>query len=367
MSRAARDTLVTSIMRRAGTPLRDVAQGRDNNFNLVRFCAATAVLVSHAWPVALGPEQIEPLKSALGHSLGQLAVYVFFALSGFFITASFERSMSPAVFITLRAARLFPGLAVSLVFVACVIGPLVTILPAKDYWTDAETGMFFFRNMGLVWPQYTLPGVFTGNPYPTVEGSIWTLSHEAACYFFVLILGVTGILARGGVLFCVLILYAAFYAAPVEFHHRIVQLQWLSLPFVVGIAFWKWRGWLRLSLPVLAGLCVFAYLGRTTPFAYPLMILALSYGAFWLGYAPSGRVRLFNRLGDYSYGIYIYAFPLQGLAVWLWGAGSPMANILLSFPMALICAVASWHWVEKPALENARAGAVKWPRFKRLW
>lgn len=350
-----------------GICLRDVAQGRDNNFNLIRFCAATGVLVSHAWPVAIGQGQIEPLKSALGHSLGQLAVYVFFVLSGFFITASFERSNSPGVFIIARAARLFPGLAVSLAFVAFVMGPLVTVLPASDYWSDPETGAFFFRNIGLLWPQYTLPGVFADNPYPAVEGSIWTLSHEAACYFFVLFLGVTGLLASRVSLFCVLVAYAAFYAAPVELHHRVVQLQGLSVPFVIGIVFWKWRGWMMLSLPVLAGLSVIAYLGRSTPFAYPLLILALSYGVFWLGYAPSGRIRLFNRLGDYSYGIYIYAFPLQGLAVWLWGAGSPAGNILLSFPMVLICAVISWHWIEQPALEIARAGTVKLPLFKRVW
>jgi peptidoglycan/LPS O-acetylase OafA/YrhL len=110
---------------------------------------------------------------------------------------------------------------------------------------------------------------------------------------------------------------------------------------------------------------VLAYLGHNTAFSYPLLILALSYGVFWLGYAPSGRVRQFNRLGDYSYGIYIYAFPLQGLAVWLWGAGSPGGNILLSFPMVLICAVISWHWVERPTLGLARAAKV--PLFKRVW
>jgi peptidoglycan/LPS O-acetylase OafA/YrhL len=349
----------------AGICLQDVAQGRDNNFNLIRFCAATAVLVSHAWPVALGPAQIEPLKAALGHSLGQLALYVFFALSGFFITASFERSKSAAVFIKARAARLFPCLAVSLVFVVCVIGPLVTGLPVSDYWSDPETGMFFLRNIGLVWPQYTLPGVFADNPYPKVEGSIWTLSHEVACYFIVLVLGVTGLLASRVLLICMLVLYIAFYAAPVDFHHRVVQFQWLSLPFVMGVMFWKLRGWINLSLPVLAGLSVLAYLGHNTAFSYLLLILALSYGVFWLGYAPSGRVRQFNRLGDYSYGIYIYAFPLQGLAVWLWGAGSPGGNILLSFPMVLICAVISWHWVERPTLGLARAAKV--PLFKRVW
>lgn len=336
--------------------LGDLAHGRDNNFNLIRFGAAVAVLVSHAWPVSQGRNSVEPLVASLGHSLGGLAVYAFFALSGFFIASSFDRSRSSFAFVSARATRLFPGLAVSLVFVAFVMGPLVTKFPLVAYLSDPETTQFLLRNLALIDPQYTLPGVFEDLPYPTVEGSIWTLVHEVACYGLVLLLGVSGLLTRYSTPVSALAIYGAIWIAPFEMHPKLIQLQALSLPFVAGACLWLWRDRVVLSVPLLVILPIAAGMTRDTVFAYPTLIFALTYCVFWFGYVPAGRIRLFNRLGDYSYGIYIYAFPFQGFAVWLWGSQSPAVNILLSLPMVLISAVASWHWIERPALARVLAG-----------
>lgn len=336
--------------------LGDVSQGRDNNFNLIRFLAAVAVLVSHAWPISRGPGSAEPLTRWLGHSLGELAVYVFFALSGFFITASFERSQSLQRFVIARAARLLPGLAVSLVFVVLVIGPIATKLPLGTYFSDPDTAQFMLRNMLLIKPQYTLPGVYTDLPYPAVEGSIWTLIHEVACYGAVVLLGFAGLLNRYATIILALAVYGILWLQPFEMHPRLIQLQNLSLPFVIGAALWLWRCHVPVSLPILIVIVGFAGLCHGTVLAFPTLVLVLAYGAIWLGYVPKGAVRRFNRLGDYSYGIYIYAFPLQGFAVWVWGPLDPFWNIALALPMVCICAAASWHWIERPALDYARTG-----------
>lgn len=365
--RETRTNSSVAIMLSAKINLGDVSWGRENNFNVIRFIAAIAVLVSHAWPVSLGRGTVEPLTQMLGHSMGQLAVYVFFALSGFFIASSFDRSRSPLAFVTARAARLFPGLAVSLLFVALVMGPVVTDLPLRVYLSSLQTLNFILQNMMLVTPQYTLPGVFTDLPYPKVEGSIWTLFHEVACYGLIFLLGVSGLLTRYSAPILVLSLYAVSWFAPFELHLRLIQLQGLALPFVIGAGFWLWRDKIALSLPILLILTVMAGLFSETTLAYPALIVALCYSVFWLGHVPDGKIRLFNRLGDYSYGIYIYAFPLQGLAVWLWGPQSPLENVLFSFPIVLICAIASWHWIERPALEQARAGPGKGSSLKRQW
>ena len=351
--------------------LGDVAQGQDNNFNLIRFLAAIAVLVSHAWPITGGAGTIEPLQAGLGHSLGSLAVFIFFALSGFFIAGSYERSKSALRFTMARAARLFPGLAVSLIFVAFVMGPVVSDLGLGTYLTHPETGAFVLRNLGLVNLQYSLPGVFDTLPYPTVEGSIWTLVYEVLCYGMVFAVGVLGLLIRRRAMFAVFVIYALVWCAPllvrVELHPSIAHLRNLSLPFVVGVAFWVWRDRVVLSVPICVGMIVAAIVAHETALSYPTLVLALSYGAFWLGHVPRGIVRRFNRLGDYSYGIYIYAFPLQGLAIWLWGPMGPALNIALALPMTLICAVASWHWVERPALVLAWAGSGRRHRLSRQW
>lgn len=331
------------------------AQGRDNNFNLIRMIAASAVLVSHAWPLTQGAGAVEPLETFSGHTLGTLSVYIFFAISGFLITASYTRTARLHRFLLARVLRLFPGLAVSLVLVAFALAPLVTELPLHDYLTQPETTDFLLHNIALVSPQYTLPGVFITNPYPTVEGSIWTLIHEVACYGLVVVAGVLGLLRHNKPMLGLLAVYAAGWIATtflqLPVHPKLLQLQSLSLPFVMGMAAWVWRDRVPLSGWILLGLGVAALGARHSLIAYPLLIAFLAYASFWLAYVPSGMVRRYNRFGDYSYGMYIYAFPLQGLAVWLMGPTNPLLHIAVAFPITLAISILSWRFVEAPALE----------------
>lgn len=330
-----------------------VARSRDNNLNLIRMIAATAVLVSHAWPINLGPRVEEPLKQVFGQSLGTLAVYVFFAISGFLITASFQRTARTKRFVAARVLRLFPGLAVSLLLVALLLGPLVTALPLDVYFSLRETWSFLFANVTLAFPQFTLPGVFSDNPFPAVEGSIWTLIHEVLCYVMVLVVGLCGLLT-GRRIWIFLGLYALGWAAtvlfPSLFPPRLLTLQNLSLPFVLGMMGWLWRDRIVLSLWGVVVL-IFAWaLLRTTPAGLPALCLMIAYGVAWLAYVPGGWLRAYNRLGDYSYGVYIYAFPIQGLVVWLFGPLSPALHVALALPPTLLVSILSWHLVEKPAM-----------------
>lgn len=345
-----------------GVWLGDVAVGRDNNLNLIRMLAAAAVLVSHAWPIALGPEAEQPLQASTGYTLGTLAVFAFFAISGFLITASYDRSATRRQFLLARTTRLFPGLIVSVLIVALVMGPMCTSLPLAVYVADPEVYSFILRNATLAWPQYTLPGVFETNPYPTVEGSIWTLVHEVACYIGVFALGLTGILIRlnwMAALFAVYLgVWLAVPASGIDLPGRAESFRILSLPFAVGIAMYLWRDRIVLSPWIAAALVVLAALMRGGPLQGPATVTALTYSLFWLAYVPAGALRHYNRIGDYSYGIYIYAFPVQGLMVWLWGPMSPVGNILLALPATLAISVWSWHVVEKPSLALGRRTAA---------
>ncbi len=334
--------------------LGDVATGRDNNFNLIRITAAFAVLVSHAWPVALGRGTAEPLQQVTGHSLGTLAVYVFFVTSGFLIAASFEHARSHADFIAARVLRIFPGLCVSLIVVAFGLGTLATSLPLSDYLGDNRTWAFLAHNMNMLKLQYTLPGVFEHNPYPTVEGSIWTLVHEMTCYALLFLGGIAGLLRHRRTFALVLAAAAALWAAiwltGMPLPPRLSGLYDLAPPFALGTAAWVWRDRLRLRGDALLGLLVLAALMRGKPAAFPALILALGYGTLWLAYVPGGMIRRYGAVGDYSYGLYIYAFPLQGLVVWAMGPMLPLTNIALALPVTLTAAILSWHLIEKPAL-----------------
>ena len=350
--------------------LEEVSQNRDNNFNLIRAIAATAVLVSHAYPIALGPEAKEPLQDLTGYSLGSLSVYVFFAISGFLITASFERSSSVASFLSARILRLVPGLAVSLLLVAFVLGPVVTTLPLGEYLSNPEVYRFLGKNMALIWPEYYLPGVFETNPYPAIEGSIWTLFHEVVCYMGVLVIGLFGVLQRRGAMVAAVGLYLVFWAigefSDVTLPSKIEGLRRLSMPFAIGVIFYVWKANLPLSVWVLGGLCAVTFGLRDTAAYDLLLIISLSYGTFWLAYIPKGVVRGYNRIGDYSYGIYIYAFPMQGAAVWAFGSMSPLENMLIAFPLTLLPSILSWHLLEEPALglRKVMAAKLKWRQIR---
>ena len=88
--------------------------------------------------------------------------------------------------------------------------------------------------------------------------------------------------------------------------------------------------------------------------AYPLL---LSYVVLWLALVPAGVLRRYNRLGDYSYGFYLWQFPIQQWVV-LTHPGITQVSLLLgSLPAALALAVASWHLVERPALALKERGA----------
>lgn len=344
--------------------LSDRAVGRDNNLNLIRMVAATAVLVSHAFPISLGAEARQPLTAATGHSLGSLSVYVFFVISGFLIAQSFDRSSSVRRFVSARFLRLIPGLFVSVTLVALVMGPLATTLPLQDYFSDRTTWMSILRNTAMAWPEYTLPGVFETNPYPTVQGSIWTLFHEALCYVGIFIVGCLGLINRRAVITAVILVYLVLAYVIVlrditVIHPRINEFFPLSVPFAVGTLFYVWRDRAVLTIWAIPAFIALAALSRGTALYEMAYVWTVAYTTFWLGYVPGGAVRAYNRLGDYSYGMYIYAFPIQGFVVWLLGPMAPIENILWSVPPTLAVSILSWHLVEQPAL------ALRKPRMAR--
>lgn len=348
-----------------------LATGHDNNLNLLRAVAATAVLVSHAYPIALGPGSAQPMAAATGYTLGSLSVFVFFAISGFLITASFERTRSHTSFLLARFLRLMPGLFVNLLLVAFLLGPLVTTLSWQTYFSIFAPYEFFLRNMALFPLVFELPGVFQDQPFPSVVGSIWSLRHEVLCYMGIFFAGLLGAWKRPqraalwlGTFACV---WLAVELIDPDLPGPLHSLHRLTVPFAMGTAFYVWRDRLPLSLWGVAGTAVLAWLAHDTPLYVPALSLALAYATFWLGYVPAGAIRGYNRVGDYSYGIYIYAFPLQGFVVWLFGPQTPLENMLYSFPPTLVLSILSWHLVEGPAMALKPRLQARIQTLQRRW
>lgn len=349
-----------------------VADGRDNNFNLIRMIAASGVLVSHAFPITLGTGSLEPFEAATGYTLGLICVVVFFAISGFLITRSFDRKSRIESWLGARIARLFPGLIVVSILIAMVYGPVFTTLSIGEYFSRPETYSYAPRNVTLVSLQYGLPGVFADHPNPVaINGSLWTLVHEVACYIGVLLAGLAGAFASGRRFLVPIGAYLALYVVSglpglaESLPYSAAQLRMLSFPFAIGTALYVWRDRIRLSWAGVAALALLAAVLRGTPLFEPVFVAAIAYATFVLAYVPGSMLRRYNDLGDYSYGMYVYAFPVQQAAIAVVGPMSPAANIAIAFPITLALAIASWYLVEKPALDRRHLVAAALGSWRR--
>ena len=341
--------------------------GRDNNFNLMRIVAAGAVLVSHAYPISLGRGAREPLESTLGISLGTLAVLSFFAISGYFISQSFHNKRSIIEFIVARVLRIYPALLVVLALTVFVLGPAFTKLNLASYFLDPATLSYLPKNL-ILWPlQYQLPGVFDDNAYPAaINGSLWTLAYEVACYVMVAGVGIIGLTTNHRRFVAFIIACVAFYAAVFPLlkssgpHLAILRnIHLLFPPFVIGMVAFQFRQQLPLRFAILVVLGIVSGLSYGQPWFYELFVLAWSYGVLYFGFLKCKPLLAYNRLGDYSYGMYIYAFPVEQITAAVYKECTPVAMMILSMPVTLVLAIISWHFIEKYALAK-RLTVAEW-------
>lgn len=347
--------------------LADFARVRDNNFNLLRCLAALMVIYAHSWGLSSLGEAADPLHRFAGASLGSLAVSAFFIISGYLVTQSWARQRSLLNFCRARVFRVIPGLAGVLVFTLLFAGFFCTTLDSAAFFRDPDTWKYLYKNLLLVKTEYDLPGMFAANHYPeAVNGSLWTLRYEMKMYLALAVLGLLGWLS--GVKLRVFVgLFAACYLgatlARYWWPEPLVAAQMLRLSlcfFVGGLAacfgrHLPLRGWWLLPLGALT------LLARGSLWYELCSALFLAYAIFCIAYLPRGAILSFNRLGDYSYGLYLYAFPIQQALVAYWPQIGPLELFGTASLLTLVCACLSWHLIEKPALDygkrlNAAAG-----------
>ena len=323
-----------------------------NNFDALRVLAAASVIFSHSFFIAEGNERHEPLIVLSGRQsiLGLAGVFVFFAISGFLVTQSYEQTRSPWRYLAKRMLRIFPGLVLALVLSGFVLAPMVTTLPLGKFLTSAAPYRYVFWNTLLDLRQHELPGVmFVDNPVGLeVNGSLWTLRYEFEMYLMVLVLGVTGLL-RLPVLIALWAVGLACIGVPA--FGVLGGWGWMLSFFVSGMILYKLRGTRvfdgRVALAALAGLVL------TVRFGGFIQLFSLfgSYLALWfalnrrLPHIPAAR------FGDLSYGLYIYGWPAEAAVIWALGGRAPWWEVFaLGLALAAALAFVSWHLVEEKAL-----------------
>ena len=341
--------------------LAELARGRDNNLNLLRITAALAVLASHSWALATGNSMLEPLRQSIDVSLGTLAVDVFFVTSGFLVTASLLSRSSAIDFLLGRSLRIYPALVVMVALTVGVLGPLFTTLDLTQYLHAYGTRAYLVYNSTVSSDvSHSLPGVFEGNPWPgAVNGSLWTLPYEVRMYATLLLawalLRVAG--PRRPFLMRLLIPTAAaasgllLLKSSSDAHLDEPGLR-LFFMFFAGSSCQVFKDRIRLhtagaalAATTMTGCALFAPRHFTAVFMFTMPYLLL-----YLAFVPAGLLRKYNTMGDYSYGVYIYAFPVQQVLVALLpGIDAPLL-LMLSALATLTLAALSWHLIEERSL-----------------
>lgn len=351
--------------------LKEVVASRNNNFDLLRLFAAILVLFSHCYP--LTGSAIEPLvKFTHGFdTFGGMAVACFFVISGFLITRSYLQHNSLFGYFSARILRIFPALLIAVLFAAFIIGPLVTTLPLREYFKSHELFTYVIDNSYLHM-NYVLPSVFVNNPYANaVNGSLWTLPLEFGMYILVAIAGIVGLLKRRNFALIALMLVLVGYFVALSFVHMLpAVLQHVIEPahldpilcFAFGAIAYIWRDKIILHpRGIVVGITGLALINvlNINPVAFrALFYLTFAYSILWFAYQsvasrPSpvswSKGSWLTRYGDFSYGIYIFAFPVQQTVMHYLHFTSPWLLFVTALPVTYGLAVCSWYLIEKPA------------------
>lgn len=356
-------------------PVRTISsalRGHDNALGLIRLVLALSVLVSHTWP--LGGYGHDP-GTGITHgqaSLGSLAVAGFFAISGYLITKS-GMSADILQFMWRRTLRIFPAFLLVLLLTAFVLGPVIWTLdghtlPAYFAHSPSSPWHYLGSNWNLHVSTWGILDIFQhSTPYgratdsSVINGSMWTLGHEWDCYMIVAALVLAGVLIKAKPV--------VVAVAAVIFAGQIVQL---VKPGAMGVVFPPLGdGWfLTLAYPFMVG-AVFAVYSRSIPMnarfgvvagvvlawtlltgGYPVVgVPAGVYFVLWAGSAIPGRIRRVGQVNDISYGVYLFAFPVQQTLAYVGLTRlGPAVMIVVASAIVLGIAWLSWRFVERPAM-----------------
>jgi len=334
-------------------------RGRANNFTLIRLIAAYAVLFAHSYGLALGKPGQDMMtrwvKMWWGQSLGELAVTVFFVASGFLVGGSYLHRNNALAFVEARILRIFPALFLAVMLSVFVVGWYATTIDKIDYLRSPITWDYVRHNLLLLGGvKYQLPGVFEANPRTSaVNGSLWTLPLELKMYILVLFLGVLGVLKRRYLfnLFAVVlvVLFIAQTNSWLTIEGPYAKHSYLVIAYVVGMLFYVNRKDIPLNFVVLSVVVVVMWFFYGTAMWMPIKILGLGYILLFIALHPAVRLPNIDRWGDISYGVYVFAFPIQQLIVEDISR-SPIEVLVYSTLVVVPLSALSWFLVEKPAL-----------------
>jgi peptidoglycan/LPS O-acetylase OafA/YrhL len=339
---------------------------RANSLNMFRLILAAMVLFAHSFYIVGAGEG----PKIHGENLGGWAVAGFFVLSGFLITRSRLRT-SPGEYLLHRIARIFPGFLVCLIVTAFVFAPIAALIEygtlAGLMSTPITPLQYVWSNLTLYIDSYTIGTTLESVPYPGVwNGSLWTLFYEFLCYVLVWLLGGIALFRRNGwmagavFVLSLLVWIGASLAERWGLDASFLLFAKLA-PFFLGgalVFFIVERSGINTIVAVFSLTIAVVLIVAVPRWGGQASAPFLAYGLLWLSsVVPQPRWIARN---DVSYGFYIYAWPMQQIAVLLGASalGLPV-YMLIAAVMTFALAWLSWVLVEHRAMEWARPRGVR--------
>jgi peptidoglycan/LPS O-acetylase OafA/YrhL len=325
---------------------------RKNNFDLIRLLSAIMVIFTHSFQVTTGTLTSEPLYLITNGQItfGRLAVAIFFMISGYLITQSYERSSNLSTYFKARFLRIFPGLivAILLTIVFCSL-----ISSSKDYWNQKET-YTYIRNIFLLAPQQEIPGVFEKNNLKSViNGPLWSLQYEFLCYIIVAFLGRFKLLNTKFIFAFYFLTFFAYLFLPRLHENNAAEIvQYFFGGSLLYLSKFKLKSSIILYLPILALLFI------SIQFGFFKSWLALIGTILIIELGKSKNIINLEKIGDFSYGLYIYSFPIQQTVAQFLPEISWYVNFVISLTLTFAISAFSWHFVEKKALRYKKKVSI---------
>lgn len=353
-----------------------ILDSRSNSIAFLRFFLASMVVLTHSFMLGgfKDPFAFYVFNSYVLEDLGSIAVAGFFVLSGFLIAKSYGRLNSIPRFLWHRILRIFPGYLVCLLVTALIIGTFIFLSgggTALEYFSYPENNplTYITKNLFLTVNQRLIANVFTTNPYPLrVNDSVWTLRFEFLCYISIIFFGITGIFKKSKItaltFFIFLWIITNIILKTNVLPEGILNVVFITFKlfmfFYAGVVTFLYKEKVRISTFLfLLSILVFIL---STRYGFYLIIapFIVSYIIFYLSIKLPWRH--FDKYGDFSYGLYIYSFPLQQSLVYFhFNKFGALLLFLWSMLIGTLAAFLSWRSVESPALrlKNVSISRVK--------
>jgi len=322
-----------------------------NHFTPIRWVLAGLVALGHFWLTTTGYEPFRIYQWTGGY----MAVNGFFVLSGLLIMKSLATRNDLKSYAVSRLLRIYPALIAIMIAFVFIFTTIFSKPGGLTNFTSLDTWSYSLRVLLMGDPQWAPGGIFAGNLEEDFNGPLWTIRYEMAAYFLAAFAFFIGLAKR---LWTTVLMYL------------LVQITYICVPLVVDVSVLPASIWplFRLSSCFLLGMVLWHWPEGRPPPWWGIGIIAILFAFFGAGFSGEllatllltglmlrlglsrRQLQPLHKLPDYSYGIYIWHYPIIQAVLFLIPGLGPFEIMVISTPLFILFAGISWHAIEKPAL-----------------